>query len=344
LGVAFGIDAHKKSLFGAAVDALGRVVRVLEVDNSPAGHCKLLRWMESMGAPRTIGIEGTGHYGRALALALIAAGETVFEVPAHLTGEGRKRRPSAGKSDRDDAIAIARAVLRGDGLAAVRTTPLADDLKVLVDRRDHLKDACGRARNEIHGHLVVLRPGYHHRVPKLTARCHLAAVLKMLRGDHGVRAKVVRDLVAEMRRLMDQMAELERLIAAKVKEADTGLTDHVGVGILTAAKTIAEVGDVSAIRSKAAFAMLAGTAPLPASSGTIVRHRLNRGGNRQLNHAIHMIAVTRARCDARSREFLARRKAMGNTPKEAIRSLKRHISNELYQTLRSDREAAKIAS
>jgi transposase len=158
----------------------------------------------------------------------------------------------------------------------------------------------------------------------------------LLRGDRSVRANLIRDRIAEIRRVTKKIADLEKLIATKVKESGTTLTALDGIGFVIAAKILGEVGDTSRIRSKGAFAMLTGTAPLEASSGTTKRHRLNRGGNRQLNYALHMVARSRLRHDPDTRAYVARRQMEGKSDKEAVRCLKRHLSNVVFRQLLID--------
>lgn len=158
----------------------------------------------------------------------------------------------------------------------------------------------------------------------------------LLRGDHSVRAELIKRNVRELRRLDAEMKELRADIRQAVEATGTSLTSQCGIGGAIAAKLLGEIGDIRNIRSKAGFARLTGTAPIPASSGTTVRHRLNRGGNRKLNYALHFIAVTRCRLDAETKAFMSRKMAEGKTRKEAMRCLKRHLSNQIYQTLVSD--------
>lgn len=333
MGVAIGVDSHKSSLAAAALDELGRVVGVREFPNDARGHDALHKWSKAQGHERVIGIEGAGSFGAGLARHLLEADEKVHEVPAFLTHRERKRNPSKGKSDPADAVAIARVVARGEGLSSPRRADVFVDLKLLSDHRDQLVRARTRLINRTHTDLVISHPGYEKKIPKLNSKKNQAAALRLLRGDRSVRADLIRDRIGEIRHLTKRIADVEKQIAGKVNESGTTLTALAGIGFVVAAKILGEVGDPARVRSKGAFAMLTGTAPIEASSGTTKRHRLNRGGNRQLNYALHMMARARLRHDADTKAYVARRQLQGKSDKEAMRCLKRHISNVVFRQL-----------
>jgi transposase len=336
MDVAIGVDSHKGSLAAAAVDAVGRVLDVREFPNRPDGHRALLGWMKGRGEPRRVGIEGSQRYGAALARRLLLEGEDVWEVPASLTHRQRRRRSSQGKSDTVDAVAIARVVAAGEGLASAKRTAVLSDLKVLVDYRDQLVRARTQVANRAHADLVVIRPGYEEKVPNLRARRHVIRARTLLRGDRSVRGELLRLRLGELLRLSREIEGTDRRIAEKLEETSTTLTEIPGVGPFVAAKILGEVGDLSRLRSKAAFGLLTGTAPLVASSGQTHRHRLNRGGNRQLNWSLHCIALVQSRTVPEAKAYLARQREAGKSYKEALRCLKRHLSNVVYRRLQTD--------
>jgi transposase len=336
MGVGIGIDPHKSTITAASADELGRLGVFEEFPNDPSGHEAVWGWVRARGDERIIGIECSGTYGAALARFLLAAGEDVREVPPAVVHKERSAKPSKGKSDVVDALAAARAVVRDDTLSSVRLNPVAEELGLLTTRRDQLKCARNQAQNRAHAQLMVLRPGYQEKVARLTSKEHRRQARLLIRSDHSLRAVIVRDLLNEIGRLESAMDELEAQIRTALKHSGTSLLQVIGVGPVTAAKIISEVGDIRHFRSKAAFAMFGGTAPLEASSGPKRRHRLNRGGNRQLNYALHMVAVTRRRADAESKAYVARQIARGKTDKEAMRALKRHLSNRIYRCLVND--------
>lgn len=336
MGMAIGVDSHKSSLAVGALDDVGRVVGTREFANDERGHETLLDWIKSYGGDRVIGIEGSGNFGAALARRLIAANEDVREVPAFLSHRERKKRPSRGKSDRQDAVAIARVVARDEGLSSPKRTAVLEDLKLLTDYRDQLVRARTQLINRTHKNLVISHPGYERRVPKLNSNQNIKAAQALLRGDRSVRAGLVRDHIAEIRKLSDKIATTNKRLASKVEESGTKLTELRGIRFIVAAKILGEIGDLSRLRSKGSFAMLTGTAPVEASSGKTKRHRLNRGGNRQLNYALHMMALARCRGDADTKAYMARLREQGKSNKEAMRCLKRQLSNVVFRQLQAE--------
>jgi transposase len=335
MDVAVGIDSHKSSLAVAGLDSLGRIIGSKEFPNDERGHAAVLAWVRSKGASRVIGIECSGSFGAGLARHLMAAGEDVKEVPGFLSHRERRTRPAKGKSDVADAVAIARVVARGEGLSSPVRSEIFQDLKMLVDQRDHLVHARTQLINRTHKDLVVSHPGYESRIPKLNSKANQTAALMLLRKDRSVRADLIRDRIADIRRLEAKITAVEKLIATKLEASDSTLTELVGIGPVLAAKILGEVGDPARLRSKAAFAMWTGTAPLEASSGVTKRHRLNRGGNRQLNYALYMMALARLRTPE-TQIYMARQQQEGKSKKEAMRNLKRHLANVVYRRLVAD--------
>ena len=336
MSVAVGVDSHKSSLAVAVLDDLGRAVGIREFTNNLQGHESLKKWVGEHGSDRVIGIEGSGNYGAALTRRLLECGEDVREVPAFLSHRERKKSPSRGKSDAQDAVAIARVVARGDGLSSPQRSESHQDLKLLSDHRDQLIRVRTQLINRTHKNLVISHPGYEKRIPKLRSKRNFKAAMAMLRKDHSLRADLIRDRIGEIRRINEKVAAVEKQIALKVAESGTGLTQLRGIGFLSAAKILGEVGDLRRLRSKGSFAMLTGTAPLEASSGKTKRHRLNRGGNRQLNYALHMMAIARCRGDGDTKIYMGRLRAAGKSDKEAMRCLKRQLSNVVFRQLISE--------
>jgi transposase len=187
MGVAIGVDSHKSSLAVGIVDEMSRTVGVREFTNDGAGHDSLIDWVDDPGPERVIGIEGSGSYGAALARRLLQAGDDVREVPAFMSHRERKKNPSRGKSDVNDAIAIAQVVARGEGLSSPQREVIYEDLKLLSDHRDQLVRARTQVINRAHKDVVVSHPGYEKRVPKLKSKKNLKAALALLRGDQSVR-------------------------------------------------------------------------------------------------------------------------------------------------------------
>jgi transposase len=342
--VAIGVDPSKSSLAAAAVDPLGRVVGTAEFSNDSRGHRTLLRWARERGPDRVIGIECSLSFGAALSRLLLGSGEDVREVPTTLTHRQRGRRASQGKSDMVDSVAIARIVASGEVLPSAHRLEVLTDLRALVEYRDQLVRARTQVANRTHADLMNVLPGYERRVPNLRAKAHRTTARSLLRGDRSVRAELGRKRLNELSRLDREIAAMDRRIEGTVRKTGTSLTSIPGVGPFIAAKILGEVGDPSRVRSKPAFAVLSGTAPLSASSGQVQRHRLNRGGNRQLNWALHYIALAQCRIMPDAQAYMDRQREAGKSHKEAMRCLKRHLSNVVYRHLVADARRAELAA
>lgn len=338
-----GVDSHKSSFSVGVVDDMGREVGVRMFGNDRKGHAAARRWISSLGCA-AIGIEGSGRYGRALAEFLQGAGETVVEVPASLTARERNRQRNRGKSDPVDALAIARVVARGDGLADIASDGIGADLKALSDYRDQLIHTRTELANQTHQDLCVLAPGYEGRIRNLVSKKNLNAALTLVAGHSSVRAGLVRRRIAQIRRLDAEAAGIAAEIGVKLEESGSSLTEIPGVGTLVAARILGEIGDPRRIRSRAAFGLLTGTAPLEASSGAVARHRLNRSGNRQLNRALYVVAFTQSRSCPEAKAYMERKRAEGKSYREALRCLKRNLANVIYRRLMTDLQAAQMAA
>jgi transposase len=334
--VTIGIDTHTATLAASAIDAAGRELDAKTFRNDRRGHAGLLRWAQALAPDRRFGIEGSGSYGAVLARLIVAAGEVVVEVPAILTRRERRHLHRAGKSDPGDALAIARVALREQGLGPVQLPGMAEDLKLLVDARDQRIGERTRAANRLHAYLVVLDPGAAAEIHNLTASIHLAAARRVIGRRSGTRAELARSEWVRVRALSAEVVDLEGRIRALVRVSGSNLPTIRGVAAITTAKLLGETGDPRRFRSSPAFASLTGTAPIPASSGKTSRHRLNRGGNRQLNRAIHTIAVAQARSDPLAQAYVARRMADGKSRLEALRCLKRHLADVVFRTMVAD--------
>jgi transposase len=330
---AIGIDTHKDSLAACAVDGLGAVRAEATVRTDPDGRAVLGAWADRVAPGARLGFEGSSTFGAAAARTLEAAGFAVREVPPHLSRRERVRTRRAGKSDPGDALAIARVTARETELPPIRRADATSELGLLLAARADLVAEATRIRNRLHADLVVLVPGYGGRVANLVWERHLATAGRALRRLPGVHAELARERLIELRR---QQARI-RALADRIEQLVAGhpLLGLCGAGSLTVAALVAESGDIGRFRSADAFAMLAGVAPIPASSGQTQRMRLNRGGNRQLNRALHVIAVVQARTFADARRYVARKIAQGRSWKDAIRSLKRHLARVVFRLLRA---------
>jgi transposase len=334
LAVAFiGIDAHKDTLAAAAIDEHGRQLDAGTFPNEPHGYSELVQWATQFGITR-IGIEGSGSLGRQAALALQNAGFVVVDVPPQLTALGRRHGRNQSKTDPIDALIIARIVLREQELPAVRTGGDLEDVRLLVHYRRELIAERTRLASRLHGDLEQLRPGYQANVRRLTTHKQLDRAHELLDDLVCVRARLARQRVARLRALCVEIDQLTTELRSRGAVITTALTAIIGIAELTAAEILAEVGDVKRFRTKAQFAMANGTAPLPASSGRTNRHRLNHGGNRQLNRILHFIALTQVSRSPEGRAYYDRKRSEGRTKQDALRCLKRRISDRVFQTLR----------
>jgi transposase len=342
-----GIDTHKDTLAVAVVDDTGRLVAGGDVPNTERGFAQLVDMFTSHHVQR-VGIEGSGSFGRAVAVHLALCWQSdqpvaVVEVPTLMTSRERHGQLGKGKTDPVDALAIARITAREQQLPTVRlTVGAAADLPALLDYREDLVRERGALVNRPHAELGGLRPGYQQQIPILTTRARVRAALDLLGDDTSIRATLCRRRLERVLAIDTETAELKRQISKLVAAADTTLTDLYGVGPLVAARFIAEVVDVRRYPNRNAFAAANGTAPLPASSGRTVRHRFNPGGNRQLNRSLYTIALTQIRGDTEGRAYYERKRAAGKTKREALRCLKRRLSDIVFTTMRHDAAGADV--
>ena len=335
-----GVDPHKQSHTAVAAGELGRKKAHKTVRARRDGHRELIGWARDLApAGRLWAVEDVRHVAGGLIRELLAAGESVVFVPPKLMAGVRRGGRERGKSDPVDALAIARAALREDAhLPAARL-----DEQVLEVRRlaDHREDLVGERTRVI----SRLRWMVHDLAPELApapralagsrARAKLEAGLRALPGSAG-RAIALSQL-ARIAALTAESGQAERELAILVRRLVPALLQVTGIAVITAAKILGEIGDIRRFRSLAAFARHNGTAPIPASSGDHDVHRLNRAGNRQLNAALHRIALTQARCHDGARALLARRgETAHETRKASLRVLKRHLSDVVYRALAAD--------
>ena len=329
-----GVDAHKHVHVAVALDPTGREVGRWRGANRPDDWQGLLAWAVGLGERRQWGVEGAGNYGHGLAQHLVAAGEAVREVNPRLTAEGRRRARRRDKTDRLDAHAVGRAVQREERLPAVAAEGEAEAIDLLVAEREAAVAEATRLRNRAHQLLGRLDPAYQARLPRLTTAAGVAALAAYAaEGDdlRQQRAAAVRRLARRLQLVLEQVAELDGQIEPRARARWSPLLEICGVGPLTAAALAGILGSGPRFASEAQVAAYAGVAPLEASSAGRVRHRLNRGGHRQLNAIIYRIAVTQARHSPAARAYLARRVAEGKTKREALRALKRYIVRAVWK-------------
>jgi transposase len=339
--VTFGIDAHKRTHTVVAVDDVGRQLGVRTTTSTTSeDHLELVRWAARFDGERRWAVEDCRHLSRRLEADLLRVGEVIVRVPPKLMAHARDAARTYGKSDPIDALAVGRAALANPDLSTARLDGPSRELRLLVDHREDLVAERTRCINRLRWHLHELDPGWDPPARTLVRLKHLDTVAARLAGIDGPVARIATEIVDDARRLTVRETALEREIAVLVGRLAPTLLGLVGVGALTAAKIVAETADVTRFKSKDAFARHNGTAPLPVWSGNRERHRLSRTGNRQLNAAIHRIAITQARCHPDARAYLDRRFENGNTKTEALRALKRRLSDVVFRSLLADAQPA----
>ena len=338
--VLIGVDPHKASLAVAVVDeATVELVERAAFPQDRAGLRALERWAKRF-PERRWAVENAGGLGRHLAVRLAGSGEWVVDVPPKLSARVRVLSSgNARKNDELDALATALAASRNERLAAVDPEAASEALRLLSERRGDLVAERTRALNRLHGLLRDLLPG--GAAGKLSAD-RAARILRGIRPK-GTSARLRRRLASEVlrdvRTLDRKIADLGGRIEAEVEASGTTLTQIFGIGPILAAKIIGAVGNVTRFPTKGHFASYSGTAPVEASSGETVRHRLSLAGNRHLNYALHMVAVCQARSDARGGAYYRKKIAEGKSRKEALRCLKRRVSDAVFRSLVVDSQA-----
>ena len=338
--VLIGVDPHKASVAVAVVDeAVSELVEHAAFPQNRVGLRALERWAKRF-PERRWAVENAGGLGRHLAGRLAAAGESVVDVPPKLSARVRMLSTgSARKNDGLDALATALAASCNERLAAVDPEAASEVLRLLSERREDLVAERTRALNRLHGLLRDLVPG---GVAGTLSTHRAARILRGIRPQgtsSRVRRRLASEVLRDIRTLGQKIVDLNGRIEAEVEASDTTLAEIFGVGPILAAKIIGTVGNVARFPTKAHFASYSGTAPVEASSGEVVRHRLSLAGNRKLNNALHMVAICQARSDVRGGTYYRKKIAEGKSRKEALRCLKRRISDAVFRSLMADLRA-----
>jgi transposase len=353
-----GVDTHKDVHVAAVIDERGKILDTSEFETTARGYRSLSAWMAEFGELVRVGVEGTGAYGAGLARHLVREGIEVVEV----NRPNRTMRRRRGKSDTVDAEAAARAALNGEA----SVTPKAEDgiiesIRVLRVAFTSARDSRVRVALQIRDLLITAPEGLRRALGPLSTADRVARCARFrLDGDtaeplEGTKL-ALRTLARRYEVLTKEMSELEAALDELTARANPALRGAKGVGADVAAILLVAAGDnPGRIRTEAAFAAMCGVNPIEASSGKIVRHRLNRSGNRQANHALWRIVMVRMTNDETTKKYIARRKAEGRTQREAIRCLKRYVAREVYRlvvdpqavpsgtALRATREAAGLS-
>jgi transposase len=334
--VVVGVDPHKRSHTAVAVDPNGRQLGQITVGNTAAELIRLLEWAQRWSGPPRWAVEDCRHVAGALLRALVRGGQAVVMVPPKLMAQARASARTRGKSDPIDALAVARAALREPDLPEAHLDEQALQIRLLLDHREDLVAERTRMINRLQWHLhdldLDLPPG--QPLNRIGALDKLHERIRHLPSRGGVRGEIALELIERITTLTRRASQLKRRIESEVQPLAPHLLTLPGCAGLTAAKILAETAGVRRFRSSAAFAMHAGTAPIPVWTGNRTRFRLNRGGNRQLNAALHRIAVTQLRIHPPAQALVQRRVAIGNSKTEALRVLRRHLADTVYHHLR----------
>ncbi len=333
--IVIGVDSHKRTHTAVAADGNDRRLAELTVVASGEGNLDLVRWAARFSA-RRFALEDTRHLSRRLSADLLQAGETVTWVPTRLMAGARRHGREQGKSDPIDALAVARAALANPDLPTARLEGEERELRLLVDHREDLVAERTRAVNRLRWHLHELDPGNEPGPRSLDRTVVLDALEARLAGLPGTVARIARDLVVRVRDLTRAIRELGRELERLAALVAPTLLALPGCGHLSAAKLVGQVAGIERFSSAAAFARHNGSAPLPVWSGNVERHRLSRKGDRQVNVVLHRIAITQMRLGDRGRAYYERRRSAGDSKAEAIRALRRRISDEVYRRMRHD--------
>ena len=330
--VAIGVDTHRDEHVAVALDECGRELGSLTIATRASGYALLWEWASGLGEP-LFAVEGTGSYGAGLTAFLVAAGGVVFECE-----RPRRRDRRQGKSDLIDAKAAARRLLSGERLARPRGGGVRDDLRLLLLERQGAVRGRTAAYNELHAVTVTSPEQLRSRLRDLTSErlANQAARLRPKNGDSDVAIAVLRRIGRRALQLSSEIAAVDERLEQITAELVPDLLAECGVGPVCAAQLVVSSGDPSRMVSEASFAALAGTSPVQASSGQTQRHRLNRGGDRKLNRALHVIALSRIRWHPRTATYYQRLRQEGKTPREALRCIKRQLARYFHQILKTN--------
>jgi transposase len=338
--VVVGADVHKRSHTFVAVDEVGRKLGEKSVAAISSGHGEAVMWVrERFGADVVWAIEDCRHLSARLERDLLTAGQRVVRVPPKLMAQTRASARTRGKSDPIDALAVARAAMREPDLPVASHDEVSRELKLLIDRREDLVAQRTATINRLLWRVHELDPARAPKPRSLDLAKHRYILGQWLNTEPGLVAELARDELADITRLTEVINALAKRIGDRVRAVAPVLLSLPGCGELTAAKLIGEVAGVTRFKSEAAFARHSGVAPIPVWSGnTAGRVRMTRSGNRQLNAALHRIAVTQIRLDGLGRAYYRKRLQAGASTPEALRSLKRRLARVVFHHLHTDHQ------
>ncbi len=337
-----GVDPHKLSATIEVVDEHETVLATGRFGTDKTGYAAMRRHVASY-PERVWAVEGSNGAGRPLAQRLLADGEHVVDVPAKLSARARALDSGHNrKTDPHDAHAVAVVAVRTRNLRVLAHDPQLEALRLLVDRRAELSRARIQCVNRVHRLLAELVPGQSKRKMSTTQAKAILATVKPRDIAGKTRRRLAAEEIAELVVIEKKAKAVTKELKAMVRASGSTLMELPGVGPVVAARVLADTGDVARFADRNRYASWTGTAPIEASSGEIVRHRLSRAGNRRMNHMIHMAAASQLRHDTEGRAYYRRKLAAGKTKAEAMRCLKRRISDALYRQLRVDAQSQPV--
>jgi transposase len=340
--IVVGIDPHKRTHTAVAIDAQsGELIGEITVAARRRGHERLIRWASRLGQELRVAVEDCRHVSGGLERLLLERGVHVVRVPPRLMGRARTSGRTRGKSDAIDALAVARAALAHPDLPVATLAGPDREIRLLLAHREDLVAERTGVVQRLRWHLHDLVPALEPPAQAFNRRRWRARVADTLAAlPQGAQARIAAEQLERVEALCARIDGLEEEIAALVRAHAAPLLELPGCGALTAAKLVGEIAGVARFATPAKLARYAGVAPVPASSGERVRHRLDRYGNRQLNCALHRLAMIQGRYHEPARAFLARKEAEGRTRREAMRALKRHLVGVVFHKLAAMAQAA----
>jgi transposase len=332
-----GVDPHKRKHVITMCDDNGKKLSSGIFNADIEGYQKMLEFVSEKSEERKWGIENPQSYGRGLAQYLVSKNENVFSVPPTLTSYYRNRSTLKEKNDSNDALAVSRALIQeGDKLPSVLLETETKELSILIEHYDNLRDEHSKIINRIHAYILTSVP--YDKVGDLTSIKELKRLIEMAECDiEGVIGLTWKIIISISKRLIDVLTEMKSLLKnmeeiLKILKADK-LLEVKGIGVYFASKIIGIVGNPKLFRGESSFANYAGVSPISCSSGKNINYRVNPGGNRQLNYAIHSITLSKVRYDEESKKYYEKKQKEGKTKRESLRCLKRHVCKSIFNIL-----------
>jgi transposase len=342
--IQIGADTHKKKHFLIAIKDGAKEVSRLSIENKADGYSQALEWSKSLKDNCEWGLENTGSLGKTFAEFLLEQKETVYEIPGNLTARQRRLGLSKNKTDYKDALAIARNVfIEKDLLVPLKLNPEHSALHALTKERDSLVDEQTRCYNRLHSELLYIKPDYQDLIGDFKGSKAMNKCREFIENFSGSKlSELHRDtclrLLKHLDFLKEQIKDIEKEISSYLEKLKTPLTSLQGISDIRAAKLLGEIGDISRFKNSSKLAKVAGIAPLEVSSGFKQSHRVNTGGNRQLNMLFHAIALTQKTLNPKAKEYYERKLEEGKTKRMAMRCLKRQLVKVIFSMLKNNTE------